>query len=102
MLFARKGLAWLAVAALCLAAFLQGLLASRRKSPTGDEPQHIMAGASYIATRKIIANPRHPPLLKELAGLSLGWPGSAGETYSCAAGEPARRLGMVRRQQVSA
>jgi hypothetical protein len=75
MLFARKWLAWLAVAALCLAAFLQGLLASRRKSPTNDEPQHIMAGASYIATRTIIANPQHPPLLKELAGLSLALAG---------------------------
>jgi hypothetical protein len=59
------------VAALCGAFLLQGLLASRVKSPTNDEPVHIVAGAAYIATRKIVANPQHPPLMKELAGLSM-------------------------------
>src|ERR1039458_7237765 len=71
----------LPVAALCLAFFLQGLFAGRRKSPTYDEPIHIVSGASYIATGKISANLQHPPLVKELAGLSLAlagirWKGS--------------------------
>jgi Dolichyl-phosphate-mannose-protein mannosyltransferase len=59
------------VTALCGAFFFQGLLASRVKSPTNDEPVHIVSGAAYIVTRKIVANPQHPPLMKELAGLSL-------------------------------
>jgi hypothetical protein len=62
---------WLAVTALCSAFFLQCYFAARRKSPTNDEPLHIVAGMSYVATRSIVANPQHPPLLKELAGLSL-------------------------------
>lgn len=74
MLFQSK-LVWAAVATLCLAFFLQGLFASRVKSPTSDEPTHIMAGASYIATARIVANPQHPPLMKELAGLSLALAG---------------------------
>jgi hypothetical protein len=65
----------LLVAALCLAFFLQCLFASRVKSPANDEPNHIVSGATYIATRNIVANPQHPPLLKELAGLSLALAG---------------------------
>ena len=69
------------VALLCLAFLLQCLFASREKSPVFDEPVHIVAGASYIATGKISANLQHPPLVKELAGLSLAlagirWKGS--------------------------
>jgi len=56
---------------LCGAFFLQGFFASRHKSPTNDEPVHIVSGAAYISTRTIVANPQHPPLMKELAGLSL-------------------------------
>ena len=63
------------VAAFCLAFFLQALFASRLKSPTNDEPNHIVSGASYISTRSIIANPQHPPLVKELAGVSLALAG---------------------------
>ena len=58
-------------AALCLAFFLQGVCSSRLKSPTFDEANHIVSGASYVATRSIVANPQHPPLVKELAGLSM-------------------------------
>jgi hypothetical protein len=65
----------LMVALLCLAFFLQCLFASRGKSPVFDEPIHIVAGASYIATGKISANLQHPPLMKELAGLSLALAG---------------------------
>ena len=63
------------VATLCLAFFLQGLFAGRQKSPTSDEPTHIVSGASYIATGSVVANPQHPPLVKELAGLSLALAG---------------------------
>jgi hypothetical protein len=65
----------LVVAALCLAFFLQGYFSSLVKSPTSDEPIHILAGATYVATRDIVANPQHPPLLKELSGLSLALAG---------------------------
>jgi hypothetical protein len=51
--------------------FVQGILASRLKSPVFDEPFHISAGLSYIEYREVVANPQHPPLLKELAGISL-------------------------------
>jgi 4-amino-4-deoxy-L-arabinose transferase-like glycosyltransferase len=36
-----------------------------------DEPAHIAAGLSYVQTGEVRANPQHPPLLKELEGLSL-------------------------------
>jgi hypothetical protein len=49
----------------------QSLSAARLKSPTYDEPAHIAAGLSYALTGEVRANPQHPPLLKELAGLSL-------------------------------
>jgi hypothetical protein len=70
-----RGSHGLLVAALCLVFFLQCLFASRTKSPTFDEPIHIVSGASYIATGKISANLQHPPLVKELAGLSLALAG---------------------------
>jgi hypothetical protein len=41
------------------------------KSPTSDEPPHIASGLSYVSTGVFRANPQHPPLLKELSGLSL-------------------------------
>jgi hypothetical protein len=75
MPFPRQWLNRFAVAAICLAFFLQGFFSSGMKSPSNDESLHIMAGASYIATRDIVVNPQHPPLLKELAGLSLALAG---------------------------
>jgi len=56
--------------------------ASGRKSPTSDEPPHLAAGFSYVDAGVIRANPQHPPLLKELCGLSLRlsgirWPDNA-------------------------
>ena len=61
---------------------LQSFFASRIKSPVYDEPAHIAAGLSYIETGEFTANPQHPPLLKEMSGLSLRlagvrWPKSA-------------------------
>jgi hypothetical protein len=44
---------------------------SRLKSPTSDEPPHIASGLSYVETGVFVGNPQHPPLLKELSGLSL-------------------------------
>ncbi len=83
MSFPRPWLSRLGVSALCLGFFLQGFFSSRIKSPTSDEPVHIFAATSYVTTRQIIVNPQHPPLLKELAGLSLAlagirWHGAAG------------------------
>jgi hypothetical protein len=63
---------WARVAAALIAAFLlQSLLASRIKSPAFDEPAHIAAGLAYVETGVVRANLQHPPLVKELAGLSL-------------------------------
>src|SRR5580693_1433699 len=79
-MFARKGRLttpaheWL-VAGLCAAFFLQCVFCARHKSPTSDESNHIMSGATYIATGRIVANPQHPPLVKELAGLSMALAG---------------------------
>ena len=75
-------LRWAAPAALLAAFFLQSFLASRVKSPTWDEPAHIAAGLSYLATGVFHANPQHPPLMKELSalGMLLGgvrWPNTA-------------------------
>ena len=36
-----------------------------------DETAHIPAGVSYITQHEIRLNPEHPPLLKDLAGLSI-------------------------------
>ena len=44
---------------------------SRCKSPTSDEPPHIASGLSYVETGVFRGNPQHPPLLKELSGLSM-------------------------------
>jgi hypothetical protein len=72
----------LAASVLILIFLLQAFLESRLKSPTSDEPPHIAAGLSYWETHTFRANPQHPPLLKELAGLSLllggiRWPRNA-------------------------
>src|SRR5690242_17369114 len=70
------------VAVVLVAAFLlQCFLASRLKSPAWDETGDIAAGVSYILTDKFTVNLQHPPLLKELIGLSTlasgaSWPKS--------------------------
>jgi len=73
---------WLLAGVLIAAFLLQSFFASRIKSPVYDEPAHIAAGLSYIETGEFTANPQHPPLLKEMSGLSLllvgvRWPASA-------------------------
>jgi hypothetical protein len=71
-----------AAGAFILIFLLQAFLESRLKSPASDEPPHIAAGLSYLETRTFRANPQHPPLMKELAALSLllggiRWPRNA-------------------------
>src|SRR4051794_27232515 len=61
---------WL-VGVLLSAIFLQSFLASRVKSPAWDEVGGIAAGLSYWRTGKFTVNAQHPPLLKELSGLSM-------------------------------
>jgi len=51
--------------------FFVALSESALKSPLTDEPPHIASGLSYVATGVFRGNLQHPPLLKELSGLSL-------------------------------
>src|ERR1035441_6158909 len=79
----RDKLLGVAAGALVLVFLVQAFLESRLKSPTSDEPPHIAAGLSYLETHTFRANPQHPPLMKELAALSLlmggiRWPRNAG------------------------
>src|SRR5689334_17301993 len=61
-----------AAAAVLLAIFLlQGVLASRQKSPTFDETGDIAAGLSYVQHLQVRANLQHPPLMEHLAGVAL-------------------------------
>jgi hypothetical protein len=62
----------LAAAALLLAVFaFQCFTASRLKSPVVDEPPHIAAGLSNVEKHVFVVNVQHPPLMKELAGISM-------------------------------
>src|SRR5437879_10625820 len=67
--------------ALVLVFLVQCFLASSIKSPAWDETGDIAAGLSYLLTDKFTVNLQHPPLLKELIGLSTlasgaRWPDS--------------------------
>src|SRR4051812_8381120 len=62
---------WVAPAALLAVFFLQSFFSSRVKSPAFDEPAHIAAGLSYVSKGVFHANPQHPPLMKELAGIGM-------------------------------
>jgi hypothetical protein len=66
-----RNFSWFPAGVLLTVFLLQSFCASRTKSPTYDEPAHIASGLSYVETGEIRLNPQHPPLLKELAGLSL-------------------------------
>ncbi len=61
----------------CLLILMFGLafLSMRGDSTTMDELAHTPAGYSYISQKDMRLNPEHPPLLKDLAGLSA-WLGS--------------------------
>ncbi len=54
-----------------MAALVLPLAFSLRKSITYDEVVHLSAGYSYLQTGKIVLNPMHPPLVKELAAVPL-------------------------------
>jgi len=71
---------------------LQCFLASSVKSPAWDETGDIAAGVSYLLTDKFTVNLQHPPLLKELIGLSTlasgaRWPTSP-QAQQLLAGDP--------------
>jgi len=66
----RPRLFSLASGVLVVVFLLQCFLSSRVKSPAWDETGDIAAGLSYVLTGKFTVNPQHPPLLKELIGLS--------------------------------
>lgn len=72
----------IAAGALAIAFAITVLSESLLKSPVTDEPPHIASGLSYVATGIFRGNLQHPPLLKELSGLSLllggvRWPKTA-------------------------
>jgi hypothetical protein len=50
--------------------------ASRAKSPAWDEPLHIGAGLSYLLTDKFVVNLQHPPLLKDIIGVTTQFSGA--------------------------
>jgi hypothetical protein len=56
---------------LIAAFFLQSFFASRIKSPVFDEPPHIAAGMAYLQKDNFRPNPQHPPLIKEMAAVSM-------------------------------
>src|ERR1700733_1690568 len=56
---------------LTAAFFLQSFLSSLIKSPSSDEPPHIAAGLAYVQKGNFVPNPQPPPLLKEMAAVSL-------------------------------
>ncbi|MGD0776582.1 MAG: glycosyltransferase family 39 protein [Candidatus Solibacter sp.] len=68
---AASGRLWLAAGALLVVFFLQVFFVSLAKSPSWDEPGHLAAGLTYLETGNFLVNPQHPPLLKELSGMSL-------------------------------
>ena len=67
----RNAASWMLAPILILAFLFQSYSASRLKSPTFDEPMLIPAGLSYVQTGILRLNAQQPPLLQELAGLSL-------------------------------
>jgi hypothetical protein len=63
---------FLALASLLVLVFLlQGLAFLDANSQTSDEAVHLVSGYSYLAERDFRLNPEHPPLIKELAALSV-------------------------------
>ncbi len=67
---AHRAFGWIVVA-LAVLYFFVALSESLLKSASSDEPPHLASGLSYVATGIFRGNPQHPPLLKELSGLSL-------------------------------
>jgi hypothetical protein len=85
------------VATALIAVFVVAAFVSARgKSATSDEPPHLAAGLSYWVTHEVFrANPEHPPLIKELSGLSLlmggvRWPDTPNANYLVNGDDPAK------------
>lgn len=66
----RSTPALLAAGFLALFTF-NALLSAWKAAPTSDEPVHLAAGYTYLATGDFRLNPEHPPLLKLAAALPL-------------------------------
>ncbi len=58
-------------ALLLSAVFVLPVVFMSRKSATVDEVSHLPAGYSYLRTGRVILNPMHPPLIKEICALPL-------------------------------
>lgn len=95
----RNAAVWMLAPLLLLAFVFQSYSASRLKSPAFDEPFLIPSGLSYVQTGSVRLYMQHPPLLQELAGLSLAlsgirWPNTAQASQMLTgSGEPEWHLG---------
>jgi Tfp pilus assembly protein PilF len=72
--FPRTDSLLLSTAVLVIFALVFGLLtiiSFQQKSPTVDEPVHLLSGYAALKWRDFRANPEHPPLAKLLAALPL-------------------------------
>ncbi|HWO41709.1 MAG TPA: phospholipid carrier-dependent glycosyltransferase [Candidatus Eisenbacteria bacterium] len=49
----------------------QGIIFIRANSPTYDEPMHLAAGYSYLATRDFRLEPQNPPFIKAVLALPI-------------------------------
>lgn len=58
-------------ALLLSATFVLPVVFMKGKSVTEDEIAHLPAGYSYLRTGRIVLNPMHPPLVKEICALPL-------------------------------
>ena len=63
--------AWSITGALIAAFLIQGLSFLWANSQTSDEAVHLAAGYSYLKRGDFRLNPEHPPLIKEVAALSV-------------------------------
>lgn len=79
----RAWRSWLTAVLLGVFGFVIIGTASWDNSPAWDEPEHILAGYSYLRYGVFLVNPYHPPLAKDLTGLAAlaldppllaGWP----------------------------
>jgi hypothetical protein len=99
MRLGRNATIWTIASILILAFLFQSYSASRLKSPAFDEPFLIPSGLSYVQTGTIRLYMQHPPLLQELAALSLAlsgirWPNTAQASQMLkGSGEPEWHLG---------
>ncbi len=73
MKYLRKVLSFPESVAFWLLVFMAAWMVyeAKMESATMDEAAHIPAGYSYILKKDMRLNPEHPPLVKDLAGLSL-------------------------------